>query len=115
MGFCNKTAHPVASISIDATTDLVAHRFISYSGAFADGTVKALGVSELDWNDGDKAAVTVLGVMPVEASAAISKGDDITATMLGRAQTATEGDIINGRALDSAAALGDYVRVLLVQ
>ena len=53
--------------------------------------------------------------MPVEIGSAISKGDKVTATTLGRAKVASEGDAINGRALDSATMIGQQIRVLLSQ
>lgn len=115
MSFCDKTAHPVAYISITAGEDLPANRFVDYNGSLADNTSKALGVSGIEWNSGDFASLTVLGVMPVEAASAVSLGDDVTATLSGRCKTAVSDEPVNGRALNSAAGLGDFVRVLLVQ
>lgn len=60
--------------------------------------------------------VVTEGIVIVEAGAAISAVDGAIANdATGRAVTATTGDLILGRALDTAAQAGDYVRVKLDQ
>ena len=42
MSFTTKTSHPVANISIKATADLPAHRFINYNGDLCSNGDKAI-------------------------------------------------------------------------
>ena len=60
-------------------------------------------------------AATVMntGVSMVEAGEAIAIGDAIASDSLGRAKTSATGDVIVGRALEAAAAAGEFVAVLL--
>jgi hypothetical protein len=113
MSLCTKTANPVLAISVDATEDLTAHRFVGFSGEVCDFDAKALGVVDLDWLSGDKVPVTVLGVMPVEAGEAIDIGAEVSSDGNGKALTAVLGSKVNGLALEAATAAGDFIRVLL--
>jgi len=113
MSLCTKTANPVLAISVDATEDLTAHRFVGFSGGVCDFDAKALGVVDLNWVSGDKVAVTVLGVMPVEAGEAIDIGAEVASDGTGKAVNATLDSKVNAYALEAATAAGDFIRVLL--
>lgn len=113
MSLCTKTANPVLAISVDASEDLTAHRFVGFSGGVCDFDAKALGVVDLNWLTGDKVPVTVLGVMPIEAGEAVDIGAEITSDGTGKAITATIDSKINGYALEASTAAGDFIRVLL--
>jgi hypothetical protein len=113
MSLCTKTANPVLAISVTATEDLTAHRFVGFSGGICDFDAKSLGVADMNWLSGDKVPVTVIGVMPVEAGEPIELGAEVASDGNGKAVTATSDTKVNGYALDSATAAGDFIRVLL--
>jgi len=112
MPFCNKSSHPVLAVAVDKQQSIPAHRFVSIGGTLTENETKSLGVSEVAWLANDKAAITVYGVMPVEAEVPITAGDNVTSSSNGKAKPATGNMPINGRALDSTLA-GGFVKVLL--
>jgi len=113
MALNTKTYQPLHSLSIQAVPDIPAFRFVNFSGELCANNTRALGVSEVDWTAGQYAQVVTLGTITVEASAAITLGDDITSSADGKARKATTGEAVNGRALESGIA-GDFVRIKLV-
>lgn len=114
MGIPNKSFQPTLALTIKATMDLPAYRFVDYQGKLCDENQKSLGVSVGKWSNGSFASVIVLGTAIVEAGTTINAGDKIASDSTGRAKVATTGSEINGRALNSANT-GEYVRVLLIQ
>jgi hypothetical protein len=113
MAAMDKTFQPKLTLSIRATMDLPAYRFVDYQGKPCDANQKALGVCMGKWSSGKYAAIVVLGTAIVEASSNISAGDKVASDANGKAKVATTGAEINGRALNSANP-GEYVRILLV-
>ena len=76
----------------------------------------ALGVSQsqADAADGSVIDVTMVGIVDVEAGAAIAAGAWVTADANGKAvATTTAGDEVVGKALTSSAADGDIINLLI--
>lgn len=103
-----------------AAADLTAsrHRFVTLdtSGKVAlAGTagVKALGVLQSPAAAGEAAEVMVDGVTKVIAGAAIAATGPVTTDSQGRAITAAATHTVNGVALQTAAAAGEVIAVLL--
>ena len=113
MSLNTKTYQPLQSLTVLAIDLIPAFRFVNFQGALCANNTRALGVSEVDWMPGEYSQVINLGTVTVEASAAISQGDDVTSSADGKARKATTGEIVNGRALD-AASVGGYVKIKLV-
>jgi len=107
------------SISILTLTALAAgaiakHRFVTHTGLQAGAAANTLGVARTDAKLNDGLAVDVVGTAVVEAGAAIVAGAAIETDATGRAITKAAGVTV-GRALQAAAAAGDFIEVLLIQ
>jgi hypothetical protein len=113
MALHNKTYQPVQAISIEASEDLPAFRFVSHLGSLCANESRATGVTETDWLSGELASIVTLGTMAVETMTTINIGDDVTSGGSGKAKPATGVNPINGRALDSCTGAG-FVRIKLV-
>lgn len=113
MAIPSKTFQPTLTLTIKATMDLPAYRFVDYQGKLCDDNQKALGVCVGKWTSGSHAGIIVLGTAIVEAGGTINAGDKVASDAYGRAKVATTGGEVNGRALNSAN-IGEFVRVLLV-
>lgn len=114
MAVNKKTYQPVQAVTVKATEDLPAFRFISVSGALCNDTERALGVTETDWISGEYVSVVTLGNIAVEASGAIPQGSDVTSAIDGKAKVATTGNPINGRAIEGCSSAGEFVKIKLV-
>ncbi len=112
MSLSNKTYAPVLSITIKASQNLPAYRFVSYNGGLCGEGDKALGVTDVYCPAGESGSVTVMGVVLVEAGANISVGDDVASGVNGKVVAGSSNDFINGGALDNGSS-GDLIRVLL--
>jgi len=92
-------------------------KFASTAGAVKVGsaaTDNAIGVLMNDPADGENANVACLGIVRCLAEASVTQGDDVACSTTGRAKTTTtEGDNTLGKALESSAAAGDYITVLV--
>ena len=128
------------SLTTRAAGAVTARRAVGFDGAQA--TVqgqKILGIAHTDAADGDSLALDVRGTAVVEAGAAINVGDSLIVDAQGRAipttgnlavaagatavtSTAANGEILTGGdlpefifadALESAAAAGEFIEVLL--
>jgi predicted deacylase len=104
---------PVLTITRKATAGITAHRFVSYAGALVAAAAAALGVSRTDALAGDDFSVDVQGTAVVEAGGAIAEGAQVEADASARAVTKNAG-VVLGRALQPAAAAGDFIEVLLL-
>lgn len=113
MSTSNKTYNPVQSLSIRATADLPAFRFISFSGALCANETRAAGVTEVDWVNGENAAVVSLGTIAIETSESVTLGADVTCSGDGKAKPASGTMPVNGRALDACTGAG-FIRIKLV-
>jgi hypothetical protein len=104
----------VLTLTVAATGTLVANRFVTKAGAQTGADGYAIGVCRTAASSGDKVAVDALGVVAVEAGAAVTAGDTLKADSSGRGITwATSGAKL-GIALEAAGAAGDLISVLLI-
>lgn len=106
-----KSQQVVLTTSVLAMADLSARRFVGFDGNLCAAGAKALGVVEVDTDADNLAPANVLGVILVEAGAAIAAGAEVQADGQGRAITKAAG-MGNGVACDAAAAAGDIVRIV---
>jgi len=103
----------ILSLPVKATASLTSRRFVTIGGAQAGAGATALGVARSDGAIGDQVPVDVLGTAVVEAGAAIVAGAAVEVDASGRAVTKNTGVTV-GRALEAAAAAGDFIEVLLI-
>lgn len=109
--------------SYQASAAIVKNRFVKITGnqtvaPIAAVTDKALGVASVDISTAEAALgktchVDCLGIVWVEAAAAITQLDFVAPSANGRAQTAVTTQFVAGTALKAAAAAGDLIPVLL--
>ena len=105
-------------LTVTASAALTQQRFVGADNAPCQAGAVALGVAEVDAAAGDVTPVNVLGIVAVEAGAAIAKGQNVQSDENACAvpQTAASGDtpagISAGIALDEALAEGDVIRIL---
>lgn len=106
------TAHILLTVSVTATAAVTStRRFIGLDGAvIATSGAKALGTNPVTAAAGEQLPVDAIGVILVEAGAAIAAGAQVQADATGRAITLAAGTS-NGWALDAAAAAGDVIRI----
>lgn len=92
---------------------LAAEQKVAQAGAGAEALgVARVGISATEAARGKGTAVHVHGVIFVEAGAAIPLGAKVQSDAQGRAIVAAGGAVV-GKALEVAAAAGEYVPVLL--
>lgn len=106
-----KPQNVILTASVLAIADLSAQRFVGFDGGVCAEGAKALGVAEVDTGSDNMAPANVLGVILVEAGAAIAAGVEVQADSQGRAITKAAG-AANGIAWDTAAAAGDLIRIV---
>ena len=106
-----KTQQVILTTSVIAVADLTCRRFVGFNGNVCAAGAKALGVVEADTENGGVAPANVMGVILVEAGAAIAAGAEVESDASGRAVTKTTG-IGFGVARDAATAAGEIIRVL---
>jgi len=113
MSVNNKTYQPVQSVSVKATEDLPAFRFVSHLGSLCASESRALGITETNWVNGEYASVVTLGTIAIETSTSIDAGSDVTSDVNGKAKTAESVEPVNGRALDGCSGAG-FIRIKIV-
>lgn len=106
-----KSQQVILTTSVVAAVDLTRRRFAGFDGNVCANGAKALGVVEADTAAGNAAPSNVLGVILVEAGAAISAGAEVQSDASGKAITKAAG-VSNGIAWDAAAAAGDVIRIV---
>lgn len=107
-----QTKQVVLTTTVKAAGKIVANRFVTFSAKQAKANEAVLGVAPYDTDEGDVAAVDVLGIALVEAGGEIAAGAEVDADAQGCAVTHASGKVA-GTALTAAAAAGDVIRVLL--
>lgn len=100
------------SITLVATADVRAFRFVTVNAAEAGAGEAAIGVAKNDEKAGRAFAVDVVGVFDMVAGAAITAGDQVEADADALPIPRTSG-VVNGLALTSAANPGDLVKILI--
>jgi len=103
----------ILSLPVVATGAITSRRFVTVAGAQAAAGGNALGVARSDAAIGEACPVDVMGTAVVEAGAAVAAGAAVEADASARAITNAAG-VKLGRALEAAAAAGDFIEVLLI-
>lgn len=106
-----KSQNVILTASVLAIADLSARRFVGFNGGVCAEGAKALGVTETDTEADNMAPANVLGVILVEAGAAVAAGAEVQADSQGRAITKAAG-VANGIAWDAATAAGELIRIV---
>ncbi|KDF49425.1 hypothetical protein AE07_00808 [Enterobacter cloacae BWH 43] len=112
------TQQVILTTTVTASAALTQQRFVGADNAPCKAGAVALGVAEVDAAVGDVTPVNVLGIVAVEAGAAVAKGQNVQsdanacAVPLVPAAGETPAGISAGIALDEALAEGDVIRIL---
>ncbi|EEQ8682532.1 DUF2190 family protein [Escherichia coli] len=112
------TQQIILTTTVTASAALTQQRFVGADNGPCQAGAVALGVAEVDAAAGDVTPVNVLGIVAVEAGAAIAKGQNVQSDENACAvpQTAASGEtpagISAGISLDEALAEGDVIRIL---
>lgn len=107
-----KTYNPGVVVSIQSTADLTKFRFVGFDGSHCGNGAKALGVTEVDYKNGEVVGLITTGIALVEAGGNVSVGAKLQSDANGKAITYASGEV-NGYSLDSGAS-GDLIRVKLI-
>lgn len=100
--------------SVTSTQAIPAHRFVSPTSGLAALRGPAMGVSRTAAAAADELIpVDILGVVHVEAAAAIGANQAVESTVDGQATVLTTGVKV-ARTLEAATAAGQLIRVLLI-
>lgn len=102
----------VCPITIQASGALVSHRFVGTNFAQAGAAANTLGVAAYDGID-EATTIDTLGVISVEAGAAVAAEALIETDASGRGITRAAGPIV-ARTIDAASAAGDLMRCVLI-
>ncbi len=108
-----QTKQVLLTITVETSGAWQANRFINFANAQASKGDAVYGVSSYEADQGDLAALDVIGIAVVEAGEAIAKGDLIATGDQGLAIKVAQGDISVGRALNNVTGVGEQLRVLL--
>ncbi|MGG7669667.1 DUF2190 family protein [Yersinia sp. J1] len=112
------TQQVILTTTVMASAALTQQRFVGANNGPCQAGAVALGVAEVDAAAGDLTPVNVLGIVAVEAGAAIARGLNVQsdANACAVPQTAATEDapagISAGIALDEALTEGDVIRIL---
>ncbi|MCG5047296.1 DUF2190 family protein [Pectobacterium brasiliense] len=106
------TQQVILTTTVLATAALAQQRFVGADNAPCQAGAAALGVAEVDGAAGDAVPVNVLGIVAVEAGAAVERGQSVQSDKSARAVLLTDAGVSNGIALDAALAEGDVIRIL---
>lgn len=106
-----KSQQVILTTSVVAAVELTRRRFVGFDGNVCADGAKALGAVEADTAAGNVAPANVLGVILVEAGAAIAAGAEVQSDASGKAITKAAG-VGNGIAWDAATASGDVIRIV---
>ncbi|QHQ16552.1 DUF2190 family protein [Pectobacterium parmentieri] len=106
------TQQVILTTTVLATAALAQQRFVGADNAPCQAGAAALGVAEVDGATGDAVPVNVLGIIAVEAGAAVERGQSVQSDDKARAVLLTDAGVSNGIALDAALAEGDIIRIL---
>lgn len=106
-----KSQNVILVASVLAIADLSARRFVGFNGGVCADGAKALGVTEVDTEADNMAPANVMGVILVEAGAAIAAGAEVQSDASGKAITKAAG-VANGIAWDAATAAGELIRIV---
>ncbi|MEC5344673.1 DUF2190 family protein [Brenneria populi] len=106
------TQQTILTTTVVALAALTQQRFVGADNAPCQAGAIALGVAEVDGAAGDSVPVNVLGIIAVEAGAAVARGKSVQSDDSARAIPLVDAGVSNGIALDEATAEGDIIRIL---
>lgn len=98
--------------SVVAAAAIVARQLVGFDDRPAGADAPVQGVAAHDAATGEAVALTAVGLIDLEAGAAIAKGDELVSNAAGKPVPKGAGTNVFGRALN-AASLGGRVTVLL--
>lgn len=104
--------NPLLTLTVTASADLEANRFVTLAGAYPAAGGTALGVSDTAADTGDDLAVDVIGTSKITSGGAFAKGDLLDSDATGRAVVHAAGTVL-AQALAPASAEGQTVEVLI--
>ena len=110
------TTRPIFTLTVEhKDTDEVFRRFVKSDGTrAATAGEKVLGVSRVrSTTSGDDLPLDVAGLVLIEAGAVIAADASIATDAEGRAVTAAGANVVAGKALAAAAAVGDIIPALI--
>lgn len=105
-----KLYKPLLMDSIKAEVNIEKQRFIGFDGNYCNANAKALGVSDVEIEQGQFAPVAINGILLIKTAGAITKGSKVASNANGFAIAYTTGEV-NGFALDEAAGAGEIIRI----
>jgi len=105
--------YSLLTLTVIATANIPAQRFVRYDGAMCGVGDNAIGVSFALSSVGEPMAVDVEGAVPMIAAGAINVGDEVQSDANGSPIARTTG-VRLGRAMQSAIA-GEVVQIRLLQ
>lgn len=108
----SERSNPLYTDTIRASGAITGGRFVKHDGAQAVLNEAAYGVARHDAADTEPVAIDVEGIIPVEAGGVIALGAEVQSNANGKAVTLAAG-VSLGRAVEAAAADGDFIRVHL--
>jgi len=103
------TKQVAISTTVEATTEVEISRLCGFGGTYPAAGAAALGIFADNAVTGDSVAVD-LGIIPVEAGGAVTAGAEVQAGTDGKVIAKAAG-IVVGRAVDTATADGDFIRI----
>ncbi len=106
-----KTQQVLLITSVLAAAALTERRFVGFDGNVCAAGAKALGVVDADTDADSPAPANVIGVILVEAGAAITAGAEVQSDASGKAIPKAAG-VANGIAWDAATAPGELIRIV---
>lgn len=108
------TEIPILRTTVTLTAARGKHRFVDEDGGKPTAGQAALGPCYVEGKVGERVAVTVLGIVPVQAKAAVASGAALMVDADGYVLTQTSGKVIVARAMQAATAKDDVILALLI-
>jgi len=105
-----KTYKPGLMESVKAAVNIEKQRFIGFDGNYCGENLKALGVSDIETEQGQYTPVVINGILLIKTAGAITAGNKVASDANGYAVAYTTGEI-NGYALDTAAGTDEIIRI----
>lgn len=100
-------------LTVTATAEVAAERFVTLAGAYPAAGAQAFGVSNFAAKIGQQFPAITLGTAPVTSGAAIQKGQYVECDATGRAVPRVAGAVC-GFALEAAGGAGQPVEIFLI-
>lgn len=101
---------PLLMDSIKAAVNIDKQRFIGFDGNYCSENQKALGVSDVEMEQGQFAPVAINGILLIKTAGAITAGSKVASDANGYAVSYTVGEV-NGYAMDDAAGADEVIRI----